>query len=124
MEEKKSVLILKRISLLVAIGFVCFHLYTAIFGVLPGIGQKSVHLGCLLVIFYITAIMESKKTADRIFLVLMGLFGVAGTVYITVLDETLQARSGIVYLADIICGILLIVSIFEACRRKLKKRAG
>lgn len=119
MEEKKSVLILKRISLLVAIGFVCFHLYTAIFGVLPGIGQKSVHLGCLLVIFYITAIMESKKTADRIFLVLMGLFGVAGTVYITVLDETLQARSGIVYLADIICGILLIVSIFEACRRKM-----
>ena len=65
---------------MVAIGFVCFHLYTAIFGVLPGIGQKSVHLGCLLVIFYITAIMESKKTADRIFLVLMGLFGVAGTV--------------------------------------------
>ena len=41
MEEKKSVLILKRISLLVAIGFVCFHLYTAIFGVLPGSGGDN-----------------------------------------------------------------------------------
>lgn len=119
MEEKKSIAILKKLSLLVAIGFVCFHLYTAIFGVLPGIGQKSVHLGCLLVIFYINAIIDSKKTADRIFLVLMGLFGLAGTVYITVLDETLQARSGIVYTADMVCGILLILAIFEACRRKM-----
>lgn len=119
MEEKKSISVLKKVSLLVAIGFVCFHLYTAIFGVLPGIGQKSVHLGCLLVIFYINAIIDSKKLADRVFLVVMALFGVAGTVYITVLDETLQARSGIVYTLDIVCGILLIISIFEACRRKM-----
>ena len=119
MEEKKSISVLKKISLLVAIGFVVFHVYTAIFGVLPGIGQKSVHLGCLLVIFYINAIIDSKKTADRIFLVVMALFGLAGTVYITVLDETLQARSGIVFTLDIVCGILLIISIFEACRRKM-----
>ena len=119
MEEKKSISVLKKVSLLVAIGFVCFHLYTAIFGVLPGIGQKSVHLGCLLIIFYINAIIDSKKLADRVFLIIMALFGIAGTVYITVLDETLQARSGIVYTLDIVCGILLIISIFEACRRKM-----
>ena len=116
---KENHKILKRVSLLVAIAFVAFHIYTAIFGVLPGIGQKSVHLGCLLLIFYINAIIESKKPADKVFLVLMGLFGLAGTVYITVMDTSLQARSGIVYTIDIVCGILLIISIFEACRRKM-----
>ena len=115
----KSSAVLKKIALIVSIGFVFFHLYTAIFGVLPGIGQKSVHLGCLIVIFYINAIIDSKKVGDRIFLVLMGLFGLAGTAYITIVDTSLQARSGIVYTIDIVFGVLLIICIFEACRRKM-----
>ncbi len=119
MEEKRSISILKKISLAVAIVFVAFHVCTAWFGVLPGIAQKSVHLGCLLLIFYINAIIDSKKTGDRIFLIIMGLFAVAGTVYITVLDDAIQARSGIVYTADIVFGVLLILAIFEACRRKM-----
>lgn len=117
--EKSNSSVLKKVSTVVAILFVCFHVYTAIFGVLPGIGQKSIHLGCLLVIFYLNALDESKKTLDKVILVMMGVFGVIGTVYITVLDETLQARSGIVFTADIVCGVLLIISIFESCRRKM-----
>ena len=118
MENNKSSLA-NKINLVLAIAFVAFHLYTAAFGVLPGIGQKSVHLGFLMVIFYIGAIADSKKLVERIWLIAMTIFGLVGTVYITVLDETLQERSGIVYRADIICGILLIIAIFEACRRKM-----
>ena len=118
-EKSNSGSVLKKISTLVAIGFVLFHVYTAIFGVLPGIAQKSVHLGCLLLIFYLNTLADSRKTLDKVIIVLMGIFGLVGTVYITVLDETLQARSGIVLTADIICGALLIISIFEACRRKM-----
>lgn len=117
--ENKSSSVIKKISTIVAICFVFFHVYTAIFGVLPGIAQKSVHLGCLLVIFYLTALADSKKTLDKIVIVVMGLFGLAGTAYITILDETLQARAGLVFTADMVCGILLIISIFEACRRKM-----
>ena len=101
-----------KIVTILSVAFVIFHVYTAWFGVLPGIGQKSVHLGFLMIIFYINAIADSKKVVNKIFLALMMLFAAAGIVYITVLDETLQARSGIVYTADIICGVLLIISIF------------
>ncbi|MCC8059514.1 MAG: TRAP transporter fused permease subunit [Clostridiales bacterium] len=117
--NNKQAQILGKLVLLVSTGFVCFHLYTAIFGVLPGIGQKSVHLGCLLVIFYLNAIVEQKNTGVRILLMIMCLFGVVSCVYITAMDTSLQARAGIIYNIDIVCAVLLIISIFEACRRKM-----
>ena len=110
---------LKKVSLILAIFFVAFHLYTAAFGTMPGIAQKSIHLGFLLVIFYINAMVDSEKRWEQIFLGIMALFALGGCAYITILDENLQLRAGIVYASDILFAILLIIAIFEACRRKM-----
>ena len=110
---------LKKVSLILAICFVAFHLYTAAFGTMPGIAQKSIHLGFLLVIFYINAMVDSEKLWEQIFLGIMALFALGGCAYITILDENLQLRAGIVYASDILFAILLIIAIFEACRRKM-----
>lgn len=110
---------LKKVSLILAICFVAFHLYTAAFGTMPGIAQKSIHLGFLLVIFYINAVVDSEKRWEQIFLGIMALFALGGCAYITILDENLQLRAGIVYASDILFAILLIIAIFEACRRKM-----
>lgn len=110
---------LKKVSLILAICFVAFHLYTATFGTMPGIAQKSIHLGFLLVIFYINAMVDSEKRWEQIFLGIMALFALGGCAYITILDENLQLRAGIVYASDILFAILLIIAIFEACRRKM-----
>lgn len=110
---------LKKVSLILAICFVAFHLYTAAFGTMPGIAQKSIHLGFLLVIFYINAMVDSEKRWEQIFLGIMALFAMGGCAYITILDENLQLRAGIVYASDILFAILLIIAIFEACRRKM-----
>ena len=110
---------LKKVSLILAICFVAFHLYTAAFGTMPGIAQKSIHLGFLLVIFYINAMVDSEKRWEQIFLGIMALFALGGCAYITILDENLQLRAGIVYASDILFAILLIIAIFEACRRKM-----
>ena len=110
---------LKKVSLILAICFVAFHLYTAAFGTMPGIAQKSIHLGFLLVIFYINALVDSEKRWEQIFLGIMALFALGGCAYITILDENLQLRAGIVYASDILFAILLIIAIFEACRRKM-----
>lgn len=110
---------LKKVSLILAICFVAFHLYTAAFGTMPGIAQKSIHLGFLLVIFYINAMVDSEKRWEQIFLGIMALFALGGCAYITILDESLQLRAGIVYASDILFAILLIIAIFEACRRKM-----
>ena len=110
---------LKKVSLILAICFVAFHLYTAAFGTMPGIAQKSIHLGFLLVIFYINAMVDSEKRWEQMFLGIMALFALGGCAYITILDENLQLRAGIVYASDILFAILLIIAIFEACRRKM-----
>ena len=110
---------LKKVSLILAICFVAFHLYTAAFGTMPGIAQKSIHLGFLLVIFYINAMVDSEKRWEQIFLGIMALFALGGCAYITILDENLQLRAGIVYASDILFAILLIIALFEACRRKM-----
>lgn len=110
---------LKKVSPILAICFVAFHLYTAAFGTMPGIAQKSIHLGFLLVIFYINAMVDSEKRWEQIFLGIMALFALGGCAYITILDENLQLRAGIVYASDILFAILLIIAIFEACRRKM-----
>ena len=110
---------LKKVSLILAICFVAFHLYTAAFGTMPGIAQKSIHLGFLLVIFYINAMVDSEKRWEQIFLGIMALFALGGCAYITILEENLQLRYGIVYASDILFAILLIIAIFEACRRKM-----
>ena len=110
---------LKKVSLILAICFVAFHLYTAALGTMPGIAQKSIHLGFLLVIFYINAMVDSEKRWEQIFLGIMALFALGGCAYITILDENLQLRAGIVYASDILFAILLIIAIFEACRRKM-----
>mgnify|MGYP002271267520 CR=1 FL=1 len=110
---------LKKVSLILAICFVAFHLYTAAFGTMPGIAQKSIHLGFLLVIFYINAMVDSEKRWEQIILGIIALFALGGCAYITILDENLQLRAGIVYASDILFAILLIIAIFEACRRKM-----
>jgi len=115
---EKNASISAKIAAVLSVIFVLFHVYTAMFGVLPGIGQKSVHLGLLMIIFYVREI-AAKKILYKAACTLMLIFSTASTVYITVLDETLQARSGIVFTADIVMGILLIIAIFFACQRKM-----
>ena len=75
---------LKKVSLILAICFVAFHLYTAAFGTMPGIAQKSIHLGFLLVIFYINAMVDSEKRWEQIFLGIMALFALGGGVLVLV----------------------------------------
>ena len=70
-------------------------------------------------IFYINAMVDSEKRWEQIFLGIMALFALGGCAYITILDENLQLRAGIVYASDILFAILLIIAIFEACRRKM-----
>lgn len=59
--ENNKTSISAKIAAVLSVAFVVFHVYTALFGVLPGIGQKSVHLGLLMIIFYVREIAGSKK---------------------------------------------------------------
>ena len=44
---------LKKLSFLLAFVFCLFHCWTAMFGAAAGIGQKAIHLGLVLIIFFL-----------------------------------------------------------------------
>lgn len=111
--------VINKVIAVLSIGFVVFHIYTAAFGVVPGIGQKSIHLGFILLIFYAMEILAAEKTLYKIGWGILFLTSLAGVGYITLEYEALQSRIGITTNADVVFGILLIISIFAATRKRL-----
>lgn len=104
--------------LVVAVCFVCFHMYTAFFGAFPGVIQKGIHLGFVLALFFISEI-GSEKTGKimKILSFVMLIGGILGTGYYVLVDEQLQNRLGVVTQPDIIFGLILLVVIFVAAQR-------
>lgn len=109
---------LKKLSFLLAAVFCAFHCYTAMFGAAPGIQQKAIHLGLVLVIFFLDyAIKETRKWYLRA-IDLVCLLGSAGAIaYLISIDKTIDLRAGLIYTEDIVFGLILIVALMEATRR-------
>jgi TRAP transporter 4TM/12TM fusion protein len=104
---------------ILAVAFSLFHLYTAEFGILPGmLKQKAVHLTGALILIFLKSVLSKKKRMIQtsIDILLLFLSFVAGT-YIIYMDNTLSIRSGTVYPLDIFFGITLVILILEAMRR-------
>lgn len=111
---------LDKVILFAAIIFTAFHFYTAAVSVLPGIAQKAVHLLLVLVCFYLIQLKDHighilKMSID----VLLLLMSIASIGYIISIDSTYSLRAGIIYPADIIFGLMLIVCVIEATRRSI-----
>ena len=111
---------MKRFVAVLSIAFVVFHLYTAAFGVVAGIGQKSIHLGFVLIILYASDLLkENTPLWRKVSSGIMMLCSLIGVAYITIIYEKLQYRIGITTTYDVICGGLLVLALFIATRRHL-----
>lgn len=108
-----------KIATAIAITFSVFQLYTAAFGVLDAMIQRSVHLAfgsCLIFLLY----PASKKwPRNRIhwFDLLLAILAPFTTIYIVANYKELVLRAGTVTRIDLIVGILGIVLVLEAARR-------
>lgn len=109
----------KQFVAVLSVAFVLFHLYTATFGVVSGIGQKSIHLGFILAILYALEFDEAENLFRKISSVVLLLFSIAGVAYITIIYEDLQYRIGITRVEDVVFGLLLITAVFAATQRRL-----
>ena len=88
------------------------------FGAAPGIQQKAIHLGLVLVIFFLDyAIRADRKWYLRVIDVLCMLGSGAAIVYLISIDQTIDLRSGLIYTSDIVFGLILIIVLMEATRR-------
>lgn len=113
---------LKKLSFIISAAFCLFHCYTALFGAAPGISQRAIHLGLILIIFFLDYMAkEGRKWYFRI-VDLFFIFASAGSFYyIMSIDKTLSLRSGLIYTYDVFFGILLMLTLIEATRRAVGK---
>ncbi len=104
----------------ICIAFSIFQLYTAMFGVLDAMMQRSIHIGfafCLIFLLYPTSKKWSRTKIHPLDAVL-SIVGAAAPLYITVLWTTaLSQRSGSPTSLDIVVGIIGVLLVLEATRR-------
>lgn len=103
---------------ILAIAFSCFHLYTALFGLMEPMIQRAIHLGFALILTFL--VHPSKKKEYKIFDILMIIISLVSILYILINYNYFITR--FVYASklktiDIICGIFAILAILEATRR-------
>lgn len=103
----------------VAITFSCFQLYTAVFGVLDGMIQRSIHIAFGLSLIFLLYPAGKNWPRDRVHPVDMvfALLGAAVPMYILVFYQDLVLRAGLVTPADYVVGLLGVLLILEAARR-------
>lgn len=113
---------LKKLSFILAAIFCVFHCWTAMFGAAAGIGQKAIHLGLVLAIFFLDYLAkDDRKWYCRLSDAFFILASVGSLIYIMSIDSTIDMRSGLIYTYDIFFGVLLMVTLIEATRRAVGK---
>lgn len=110
----------KKIIFTLSLFFVLFHVLTPLIGVIPGIGQRAIHIGLILVIYFLSSVFRSdtsifQKVVDS----LLVLASASSIIYLMIIDSTIDLRSGLIYSSDVFFGLLLIISLLEATRRLL-----
>ncbi|NPV44409.1 MAG: TRAP transporter permease [Firmicutes bacterium] len=105
----------------IAIIMSSFHLYTAAFGTLGPIQQRSVHLGFVLTLIFLLypatkrSPMDKPSIIDWIFIFL----SIAATGNIYFRYKALALSGGLYTETDIFFGILTLIVVFEAARRTI-----
>lgn len=108
-----------RIVSIIAISFSLFHLYTAIFGVLPAQLQRSIHLTFAFALVYLLYPSFSKMSKNRMHWtdVLTACAAITVGLYVTLNYQALLMRAGDQTTLDIIVACLAVLFVLEAARR-------
>lgn len=100
-----------------------FHLYTAGFGTLPMVRQRSFHLA--LVLFLVFLCFPAGKKSSRLKMsvdsVILAFLGLGLNLYVFFRFDQIAMNSGILNTTDLIVGAAIIVVILEGCRRTTGK---
>ncbi|TZE82795.1 TRAP transporter permease [Calorimonas adulescens] len=102
-----------------AIAFSVFQVYTAAFGVLDAMIQRSIHLGFGLSLIFLLYPARKSWPRNRLhwFDVLLSVLGAAAPAYIVIFYKDLVLRAGTVTTTDMIIGVIGILLVLEAARR-------
>ncbi|MBA7577671.1 hypothetical protein ES708_19524 [subsurface metagenome] len=114
---------IKKIAVFIAISMGIFHLYTSAFGILEAYLQRSIHLGFVLLILYLTIPhSKNKKIANKsinifFFQIIPFFLTIIIETYIIINHYDILIRAGSPTFLDLIIGALTIILVLEATRR-------
>ncbi|MGD9941100.1 MAG: TRAP transporter permease, partial [Clostridia bacterium] len=111
--------LMAKVITAIAITFSCFQLYTALFGVLDAMIQRSVHLSfgmALIYLLYPTRKKWSRTKLHPLDLVL-AIAGSMAPIYIIANYQQLVLRAGTATTLDMAIGVIGIILVLEAARR-------
>ncbi|MCK9363533.1 MAG: TRAP transporter permease [Syntrophales bacterium] len=103
----------------IAVAFACFHVYTAMFGMLPAQMQRSVHLSFAFALVFLLFPMTTKKTLNKLqwYNYLFAAFAVYVGAYITINYTRIMEAGGDYTQMDYIVGACGVLLTLEAARR-------
>ena len=110
---------LGKVIAALAITFSVFQLYTAVFGVLDAMIQRSIHLSfglCLIYLLYPTSKKWSRVKVNPMD-AFLAVLGAITPLYIVVFYKDLVQRAGMPTPLDILIGIVGLLLVLEAARR-------
>jgi TRAP transporter 4TM/12TM fusion protein len=111
--------IMARAVSAIAIVFSCFQLYTAVFGVLDAMLQRSVHLSFGLTLIYLLYPTSKKWSRTKLHPLdlALSILGALTPMYIIANYQQLVLRAGTATTIDMIVGVIGILLVLEAARR-------
>ncbi|KJS86727.1 MAG: C4-dicarboxylate ABC transporter [Peptococcaceae bacterium BICA1-8] len=110
---------MKKVISVIAITFTMFQLYTAFFGVLDAMIQRTIHVSFGLTLIFLLYPMRKGWPRNKLHPIdlCFALVGAAVPLYVVVFYQDLVLRAMRVTTADFIVGLIGILLIFEAGRR-------
>jgi len=111
--------IMARVVTAIAITFSCFQLYTAVFGVLDAMIQRSIHLAFGLTLVFLLYPSNKKWSRTRLHPLDLALavLGALTPMYIIANYGQLVLRAGTATTLDMLVGVVGILLVLEAARR-------
>lgn len=118
--------LLRSIIALASVLLIGFTLYSAYFGVFPDGIQRSVHLVLVFILIF-TLSLHATFTGEagrfvglrRAWIVLALCMGVVAAGHQLVNFEAINNRYGAITRGEVLLGVLLVVALFDACRRTI-----
>ncbi|MCF4113219.1 MULTISPECIES: TRAP transporter permease [Dethiosulfovibrio] len=103
------------------VALACFHLYTSFFGLLPPMQQRSFHIGMVLFLIFMLYPGRRNSPPDRpsVFDWLWGFVALTCCFYVFFRYSDIANRAGMFESYEIVLGVFMTVTVFEAARRVL-----
>lgn len=120
----KRLPLMRCVSILLALALALFQIWTALFGMLPGVYQRAIHWGLLALLGCSWNIESDLKEHKRLSLVVdlfLALVSAISAIYICLNFQTISLRMGNLLIADNLCAAALLVSVLGITYRLKNK---